>query len=406
MGFHLENFWNHAESSLYSPYLLSKKDFTELLESPTYRLGISLEKSKQLISPSDTITLTTPEFDFTGKPTTPIDLGDKSQTISLTTSLPSVSLAKKGDLGPGKDYFKTKKKTFSVTELQEYVNCPYRYYARYQLKLGSLEADELEPASNEKGSFVHQVLYRLIKENESDYLEGLEYESFRKKIQTKLAQIVQEEIDKNETFKNFNQHVIEFYAYRVYKTIVELIDIEAQNYKSEKKKTIPKHYEFPFGFESKNNFNLETDHGSITLKGRIDRIDISRSHENFTVIDYKTGNVPTGTDLKTGKAIQLPLYLMAIQKILYPHYQPAGAYFYTLKENQIKGFVINPSADADLMHKRSQISPDQWEDIQQTVLERVNETVTGIYEGKFDPKPIEAKLCQFCDYRRICGYKI
>lgn len=136
----------------------------------------------------------------------------------------------------------------------------------------------------------------------------------------------------------------------------------------------------------------------------MDRIDICRNGKNFAVIDYKTGNPPAVSDLKTGKAIQLPLYLMAIQKLLYPDFQPSGAFFYSLKENEMKGFTLNPSADTDLMHKRSQIDYDQWETIQQTVITKVNSAVDGIYSGNFDPKPIDTKLCQFCDYRRICGY--
>lgn len=405
LGFHFENFAKAPESSIYSPYLYTKKEFVELLDSPSLRLKTAIEKIKQLLNLASTITLTKPEYDFSEKPTTKIDLGPNHKIFEQTIDDRRQTLDDRQlELRQSPDYFKTKKRKFSVSELQSYIDCPYTYYARYHLKLGSKEKDDIDPSGDIKGSFVHHILQRLIKENEADYLEGLEYESFRKKIFKKLSQIVQEELDHTKDFDKFNQKVVEYYAYRVYKTILEMINHEAENYKSGKKKTTPKHYEWPFGSDSKNSFEIKTDHSTITLTGRIDRIDISRSEQNFSVIDYKTGNIPPVSDLKTGKSIQLPLYLMAVKKLLYPDYQPAGAYFYALKENEIKGFTINPSVDRELMHKRSQVSLESWQEIEEVVLTKVNDSIKGIYNADFDPKPADQKMCQFCDYRRICGY--
>jgi len=247
IGFQFESLTSNPESSIYSPYLYTKKEFAELLESPTYRLRIALEKTKQLLGTCNNILLTSAEFDFSGKPTTPIELGDNFKIPYLINT--DYETGRLGDVEQeepetrnqeqGNDYFKTKKKTFSVSELQEYINCPYKYYAKYHLKLGALEWDDIEPGHDTKGSFVHTVLYRLIKENESDYLEGLEYVSYRKKLAARLSQIIQEELDKNQDFKNFNQSLIEFYAYRVFKTVLELINKEAENFKTNKKKNNP-----------------------------------------------------------------------------------------------------------------------------------------------------------------------
>ncbi len=49
--------------------------------------------------------------------------------------------------------------TCSVSQLQEYAACPYRYFARYGLRLQ--ERPEFELAAVELGSFYHRILYKL-----------------------------------------------------------------------------------------------------------------------------------------------------------------------------------------------------------------------------------------------------
>ncbi|MBF0105378.1 MAG: PD-(D/E)XK nuclease family protein [Deltaproteobacteria bacterium] len=404
-GLNLENLSKALTPSFFSPYLYTKKDFAEILESPSYRLKTALEKTKHLSFLARSLIFTRAHLDFGGKPTTSLALAQGplipgTQPAPVPTDTPAAQPAQPKTA----DYFKSKKKAFSISQLQEYITCPYRYYAACRLRLGAVEREEYEPKADAKGSFVHRVLQRLIKENESDYIEGLEYKSYRDKLGKRLGFIIQQEIDKDEIFKKYNSSVVEFYAWRCYKTILEMINIEAQNFHEEKKKTAPKHYEWAFGDTKTNPFDILIEGESIGIRGRIDRIDINRSKKNFSVIDYKTGNVGPISDIKSGTSLQLPLYLMAVQKNLYPDYTPAGAYYYMLKKNEIKGISFAASADANLMHKRSQITLDDWESIQVAVKNRIADAVKGIHQGLFDPAPLDDNTCHYCDYKRICGY--
>ena len=58
---------------------------------------------------------------------------------------------------------------------------------------------------------------------------------------------------------------------------------------------------------------------TIRLRGRIDRIDVAETPEGsrFRVIDYKSGSVPSSTDVKHGEMLQLPLYAMAVERLLF-----------------------------------------------------------------------------------------
>lgn len=408
-GLAIENLMSKGESQLYSPYLTQKKELFELIEPPQYRFQINRQMVKQLISLAPDIVLSTSEFDFAGRPLTPIDFA--SHTLTRDNRSPgslgqvtTVRLAH-SDEAQTKDYFKTKKKTFSISELEEYLRCPYRYYARYHLKLGSQERDDIDAGDDVKGSFVHKVLYRLIKENESHYLEGLEYESYRKKVTQKLAQIIQQELDLSDDLKEFDKNLVQFFAYRVYKTICQLVETEAAHFKARRKQTVPRHYEWSFGHSAQNLFEIKTATGNVVLRGRIDRIDVKTSQKAFAVIDYKTGNFPSLAEIKTGHSLQLPLYLLAVKQTLYRDWEPAGAYYYGLKENEIRGFAIAGAVDSGLMHKRSQLTREQWDEMVTTALKTVDRVVKEIHAGNCDPNPAHVNLCSFCDYKRICGFK-
>jgi len=406
-GFCLENMVVRRDGVLFSNKVYSDPDFMEMLESPSFLLKLSLEKIKRILSCSPNILLTVPEFDFTDKPVTKLKLGEGFALNNIMTPAPTKPKHRRF----ASDYFQSKKKTFSLSELEEYLKCPYRYYAQYHLKLDRPRIKDIEPDPDVKGIFVHNVLQRLIQNNENMYLEGLEYELYRKKLVKKLGFLIQKEIESTEVLGTYHESVIEFFAYRVYKTIIELLNIEAENYKSAKKKTIPKLYEWRFGNKksaspgSPNNlFVVDTSYGAVHVRGRIDRVDTCPSEKNFSVIDYKTGNAPTLADIKSGKTLQLPLYLMAVNKIQYPQFTPTGAYYYLLKTNEIKGFTLKGTSDAPLMHARSQLEGEDWLKIQETVVHRVGQVVSGIHEGKFDPEPQSDQLCRFCDFKKICGY--
>jgi len=97
--------------------------------------------------------------------------------------------------------------------------------------------------------------------------------------------------------------------------------------------------------------------------------------------------------------------LMAIKEILFPEGTPTGAYYYVLKTNDIKGFTIQDTIDAGLMHARSQLSWSAWQDMQEAACHSVSQAVQGIHDGRFDPMPQSEQLCRFCDFSKICGFR-
>jgi hypothetical protein len=82
------------------------------------------------------------------------------------------------------------------------------------------------------------------------------------------------------------------------------------------------HVEVVFGDPSREDSLPGLDLGppadGVRLQGMIDRIDLVRHPDRtlFRVIDYKTGPSPGKAALKAGLALQLPLYALAVERIL------------------------------------------------------------------------------------------
>ena len=54
------------------------------------------------------------------------------------------------------------------------------------------------------------------------------------------------------------------------------------------------------------------DIGGLVVRGKIDRVDADPQGTVLFVIDYKTGSIPSFSEIGTEKGLQLPLYLLAL----------------------------------------------------------------------------------------------
>ncbi|VAW95623.1 hypothetical protein MNBD_GAMMA19-564, partial [hydrothermal vent metagenome] len=65
--------------------------------------------------------------------------------------------------------------------------------------------------------------------------------------------------------------------------------------------------------------NVTREHGQITLRGRLDRIDAGTDGDSGApiagIIDYKTGSIPKNADVLSGESVQLPFYALLAEHI-------------------------------------------------------------------------------------------
>ncbi len=127
--------------------------------------------------------------------------------------------------------------------------------------------------------------------------------------------------------------------------------------------------------------------------------------KRFLVIDYKTGSTKiTGNQIRSGEALQLPLYIFAVQSLLLRDYEPIGGVYYQLSDMSKKDGLLHAErlpSFLDLHPRSSSIVPAaQWNSTCETIREGVRGIVAKIRSEAFESHD---EACEtYCPYQDIC----
>lgn len=391
-GLNLEQISGGEESALVSPELYQK---TELLKTPAYQFRIRLEKIFHLIANAANCHLSRFENDPAGKPTTALP-----QLVSVAASK---NLVESMPLSAKTDFVPVEKSTFSLSEIETYLSCPYKYYASHVLKLGQLDSEDLEPRADAKGSFVHEILQIFLSQHQKLYRDDLIRGALSPEIPKILDELILNRCRENSEFKKFTAEIVADFTHRVRQTLLHLFERELALRQEGKKLSLPAHFEWPVAKDGQRGFPLKVEGKNIRITARIDRIDLDGENAFFTVIDYKTGQAPQLAEIKSGRSLQLPFYTLAVQTFLYPGFQDSAAVYYNLGDGKISGFTLKDSPDEGLT--RRPLTNTEWEEISTNCLKQIASVVQKMARAEFAPKPVQEKNCDWCDYRRICAYR-
>jgi len=144
---------------------------------------------------------------------------------------------------------------------------------------------------------------------------------------------------------------------------------------------------------------VHTSAGDIRLRGKIDRVDRidSEGGEGLLVIDYKTGALPSPTDIAAGRNLQLPLYSAAAAAMLGG--EGSGGAFHRIGEGRSKKCLDFSPETTD----RSVAKLGGYDAVHQAAMQRVAEFVTAMSEGRFDLYPTH-DCPSYCPFRQICQF--
>ena len=131
---------------------------------------------------------------------------------------------------------------------------------------------------------------------------------------------------------------------------------------------------------------------AFAFQGRIDRIDWDDARTAFCVVDYKTGGANrVNTVFDGGRALQLPIYLLAASRALgIAPERGAAEYFFVSTKG---GF------------RRKRIPGEQLDDLREKFDAVLVTIADGVGDGMFAPSP-DQQQCKFCDYRDVCDVRI
>lgn len=163
----------------------------------------------------------------------------------------------------------------SVTAVDRLKADPFAFYAQAILKLRRLDAVDADHTAAWKGSAVHEVFERWLREDECDP------DKLRPRAEALLAD------------ETIHPMLRALWAPRLLEAIDWMAELERENRAKGRK---------PLAAEATGEAPL----AGVTVHGRVDRIDRLADH-GVAIVDYKTGKPPTKKAIEAGFALQLGL---------------------------------------------------------------------------------------------------
>ena len=335
----------------------------------------------------------------------------------------------------------------SASKVEDYYNCPFRYFCKFGLRLRPRVVAELNPMNT--GTVIHFVLENIVRMYGGKGLSKIGEREMRSSIRNLLDEYLENsmggEIEKTKRFT---------YLYgRLTSTVYTVVSHLARELEQSR-------FE-PVDFELRINndgdvrpLRLRASDGSvISVYGIVDRVDVMKKDGKsyLRVIDYKTGTkVFALDDVFEGLNMQMLIYLFSIWRnggerygdivpsgILYmPAYMP-----YTNLERHAGADAIRAEADKKLcMNGLVLDDPEVIEGMEQDIggvfipVSRKKNEITGslislemlgrlekkvesllvqmaesLHSGDIAGKPHEkgqSSACDYCDYRKVCRYPL
>lgn len=304
---------------------------------------------------------------------------------------------------------------FSPTALETYADCPFRFYLERVLGLAPLPQADPDLTAQERGNLVHRVAYRFYSGWRRDgngpvtgtclpdaldrILETGREEADRFTF-TSPAWVAEREHLLGSTaagpglLERFLRHEAETaasgllpQAFEVsFGLPVSLVEVDPVS--------IPDAVAIPLGGET------------LRLRGRVDRVDVLPDGR-FAITDYKTGiSHPALKDILAGRALQLPLYIRAVETLT--GMQGVAGTYYTIKRGEVRNRpVFWDAAMKDCFGCFPGSRQSSVEDVRALVensLALAGEYLAGIRGGRFPPRSDAGPCPAYCGFATVCRF--
>ena len=300
--------------------------------------------------------------------------GSSADWLQLRMSRTAASDARfRGATGP------REARTYGISYLERYLDCPFKYLAGQVLKLPEERDEEAGLTPIERGHFIHDVFETfftewqaagrgsITTENAADALE-----MFERVAEQKLESLpeVDRALERNHLLgsaaaSGLAERAFAFEIEQGGEVVERLLEHELEG-------------EFTFaGPDGPRN---------IHIKAKADRIDLM-ADGTLRIIDYKLSKAP-----KASRALQLPIYGVMAQQ----HLEGYRGKSWTVKS---AGYVAFKEKEAFVsLGGRSATLDAALADGQARLIAAVD----GIERGEFPVKPDEPFRCQWCGYAAVC----
>nr|WP_314806595.1 PD-(D/E)XK nuclease family protein [uncultured Selenomonas sp.] len=335
----------------------------------------------------------------------------------------------------------------STTRLETFCQCPFRHFAMYGL--GLRERDVYEFQSNDFGTLLHEILHgygEWVRTQHANDWCAAEPDSA-----AKIDELMHEAIPR------IRSSVLMSRA--SYRHRIERIRCTAQQVIRHLTSWAKASSFHPLGFEV--SFGRRTDDvklqefqlaggATLSLRGQIDRFDVTKARDYYLVLDYKTGGTSLLLpEIRHGLKMQLLLYLFVVRSLLHDTDSfPAGMLYAPVVNPIIKSDVRLDDSDLHRMVAKDMVltgmliddpeitqsidamgehlcitfnkdksiskasarhirSREEFEQLLAYLPQLIRTTAEEILRGNIQAAPYrfrDRNACTFCTYRSICSF--
>jgi RecB family exonuclease len=270
-------------------------------------------------------------------------------------------------------------KTWSVSALETYLGCPFKFFAQHIVKLQEEPDDEEVMDPRRQGQFVHDVFEAFFKRWQEDGHLAITPEAivsaravFREVVESCLEKLSDTEAALERTrllgspaAAGLGEAVFRMEAERDVQVVGRFLEHRLKG-------------EFEFESEGKKR--------RVSLSGKADRIDLL-ADGTFRVIDYKLGWPPN-----KARALQLPIYGLCAEQRLDGYLGRKwtfgeGAYLAFKGPKRVVGLFGSGDERARVLAEAQ---------------ERLLTTIDAIEAGQFPPSPDDVYRCETCTFAAVC----
>ncbi|WP_297862936.1 PD-(D/E)XK nuclease family protein [uncultured Acidaminococcus sp.] len=286
----------------------------------------------------------------------------------------------------------------SASALDDWLQCPFAYLASRLWKMAPWQERTAFPTPDIVGDLIHQTLAAFLEKHLQEGLTGIPLEELEKELaktyETVFAQMHQEgKIDASPLLGHLRQ--------RYGKWLQNWLRKEIAYEESDQLGLKPDQVEWSFGREQSPRPELAKtiDGEKVYFSGQIDRIDTNG--QKWILLDYKTGTPPSGQDILQGKAVQLPLYLEALETLgKVAKEQILGAGYVQMHSGDRKGGTWDKGVK-DAFPWMAKARPPEKAKALEAADQAVEEAVREIRRGHFPARP-EGNCPDWCPARDLC----
>jgi ATP-dependent helicase/DNAse subunit B len=277
---------------------------------------------------------------------------------------------------PGKEY--------SASQFEIYGKCPFTYFCKYLLRVTPLEEPTYEMSPLIRGQLYHEVLRRFYSEHSPSH-EG----DTNPGTADELLQTVDEVFDRYEQLGlSSHQGIWRTEKERCRQDLLLWLEREKELLGAKHRPVL---FEEKFGSGESASPAVALGDEEILLRGRVDRADRVGS-SGYALFDYKTGRTPEGADIKYGRALQLPIYDLALKS----HPAMKG------RKPILWGYYRVRNRPVGIDGKTMIIDPEEMAAWTRRLAVYVSRRVRRMREGWY--VPAWWKPCRWCDYRVVCRH--